>query len=139
MARKIRRTNRKNSKRLNSKRRSKVYNRQSRLFKYGGVGPGEPRTAPAPEAVQKRVNFGKVQDVDDGDSHDLYECPPPKQYSNFQGMPGKLKRSEIYKMALDDGRRKEENRRTFEVIENLCGSETPYLTDNGYCCSPTVE
>ena len=76
----------------------------------------------------------------DGDTStgSIANCPPPKQYSNFQAMPGKLTRSQTYRMALDK-RTSNRGKGAFEVIENLCGSETPYLTDNGYCCSPTVE
>jgi hypothetical protein len=67
----------------------------------------------------------------------IANCPPPKQYSNITNLPGNLTREKIYEMALAEPRIA--GRRTFEVIEKLCGSETPYLTDNGYCCSPTVE
>lgn len=136
------------SKRRNkvSKRRSNVSKRKSRLIKYGGMTPGETlntgtgelnpepvRSNPVPEAVQKRVNFGKVYD-DDDESHDLYECPPPKEYAILQGMGNKQGpdfRKKAFKIARHSS--------TTAVKAGICGSDTPFLTDNGYCCSATDE
>jgi hypothetical protein len=123
-----RRTNRRNTNRRNTNRRNT--NRINSRRNFGGSGSDSQDGA---QKVAKQVNFGNVVD-NDGRTGDPYMCGLPKQYSNLQGMPGKLSREKVYQMVLKarDGRRP-----SLEVNAKICGSETPYLTDNGYCCSPT--
>jgi len=96
-----------------------------------------------------RVKFNDcltaLSSSDNGTTTDFIpECLPPKQYAYFAELRGPegdgATRSDIYKRAL--GKRAAAVRyrnETYEVNENICSPSTPYLTDDGYCCSPKNE
>jgi hypothetical protein len=80
-----------------------------------------------------KINFGKVDD-DDNEFHDLYECPPPKEYAILQGI-GKGLGPDVRKKAFSIAG----HSKTKAVNAKICGSDTPFLTDNGHCCSAKDE
>jgi len=85
---------------------------------------------------KRGATFG--EEVTDTCTNELINCKPPKEYSSMQGLGrgmGPNYKQQIYRMAKEYS-----DPTNFTVIENnICSNDTPYLTDNGHCCSPNSE
>ena len=81
-----------------------------------------------------KTKFNEFYVDQDGTKYNHVSCTPPKEYAKMEDDP--RGRKIIYNMAMQYRNIPDYKRKTWEVKNHLCSSKTPYLDDNGYCCSP---